>query len=770
MNRTIKILTSLFIIILCVITFSCCQKNAAEDLFLIKSGNQYGFINKSGKIVITPQFDMARPFGDANFAPFKLDGKWGYINRRGEIVIAAEFDESYCFSKEGIARIQKDGKWGYINSDGIVFVSPQYDYAYPFNERHAIIVKGDSLGVININGEIHYIENAFNLSRLRKSAHPINDYTFTENVIPIDISYQLDSGLFFIGYSYVDTLGNIVNDTTYLWGRSSNRNYYNGLAVYSIHERYGFLNHKGEMVIDTIYDKADRFSEGIAAVCLNEKWGYIDTLGNNIIDFKYDGWGLCSEGIIAVKKGEKWGFVKSSGTTLVDPQYDMVYNFSEGLAAVKKGEKYGYIDTCGNIVIPIQYYKPSSFSKGLARIIDEDGRWMYINNHGDTIWRDETIQMDTSENIWDMGMDDFSNVGENISKYKEFFLYHIHDLDPIEGLYHVYRKEVVRNNYTGQVSETTQPSDYWAIVKGSWANESTEYEMGKNFMHICKHSLEEGESAHDNYSFKRIGETNAYNITGDGGGKLIMDNPLRLTFIVEWGHNDFYTGYFEYELIRDYPTGEMLENISQSEWSGTGFAIGDGYLVTNYHVVNGAKRISIIDYSEDATKRYNTQVVAFDNKNDLAILKIIDSKFKGTGAIPYAFNTTLTDVGEEVFVLGYPLTESMGEEIKLTTGVTSSTKGYQDNNAQYQISTPIQPGNSGGPLFDSKGDVIGIVCAKHKEAENAGYAIKMLYLENLIKSNNLSISLSRKSKIHSKSLPKKVKKVKGFVYKIECSN
>ena len=68
-------------------------------------------------------------------------------------------------------------------------------------------------------------------------------------------------------------------------------------------------------------------------------------------------------------------------------------------------------------------------------------------------------------------------------------------------------------------------------------------------------------------------------------------------------------------------------------------------------------------------------------------------------------NTTTSEVGEEVFVLGYPLTATMGDEIKLTTGVISSKSGFQGDISQYQISAPVQPGNSGGPLFDSKGNI-----------------------------------------------------------------
>nr|WP_277266111.1 trypsin-like peptidase domain-containing protein [Prevotella corporis] len=79
---------------------------------------------------------------------------------------------------------------------------------------------------------------------------------------------------------------------------------------------------------------------------------------------------------------------------------------------------------------------------------------------------------------------------------------------------------------------------------------------------------------------------------------------------------------------------------------------------------------------------------------------------------------------EDIFVLGYPLVQTMGEDVKLTTDVISSKTGFQGDVSQYQISAAIQPRNSGGPLFDSRGNLIGIVPAKHKGTENVGYAIK----------------------------------------------
>ena len=190
------------------------------------------------------------------------------------------------------------------------------------------------------------------------------------------------------------------------------------------------------------------------------------------------------------------------------------------------------------------------------------------------------------------------------------------------------------------------------------------------------------------------------------------------------------------DCVKTYPTSSMYANAAKkaieeaqpTEWTGTGFALTNNYIVTNNHVVDGAKIISIQGINGDFNHKYNAEVVATDKYNDLAIIKVSGINISTT-SIPYAVKTGTSEVGEEVFVLGYPLTSTMGEEIKLTTGVISSKTGFQGDVSIYQISAPIQPGNSGGPLFDSKGNVVGIVSAKHKGAENVGYAIKTSYLK-----------------------------------------
>lgn len=211
-------------------------------------------------------------------------------------------------------------------------------------------------------------------------------------------------------------------------------------------------------------------------------------------------------------------------------------------------------------------------------------------------------------------------------------------------------------------------------------------------------------------------------------------------------------------------------NARPQNWTGTGVALKDGYIVTNYHIVEEAKSIFVQGIKGDFTVKYKATIVATDKYNDLALLRISDNRFNGFGTIPYNVKTSLSDVGEDIFVLGYPLTSTMGDEIKLTTGVISSKTGFQGDVSLYQISAPLQPGNSGAPLFDNKGNLIGIVNAKHEEAENVGYAIKTSYLKNLIESSISTSVLPNINQIAGLSLPEKVKSLKNYVFMITCSS
>nr|WP_320056951.1 serine protease [uncultured Bacteroides sp.] len=208
------------------------------------------------------------------------------------------------------------------------------------------------------------------------------------------------------------------------------------------------------------------------------------------------------------------------------------------------------------------------------------------------------------------------------------------------------------------------------------------------------------------------------------------------------------------------------ENVAKA--SGTGFAVsGKGMVVTNYHVIENANKIRISGINGDFSKKYEAVVVLYDRNNDLAVLKIKDDKFISLGKIPYVIKADVSNVGTDIYVLGYPLRSTMGDDVKLTTGVISSKSGYQGDVTAYQISASVQPGNSGGPLFDKQGRIIGIINAKHARAENASYAIKSTYLMDLINSLDVSPTLNNTNTLTGKTLVNQVKDASRYVYIIE---
>lgn len=352
-------------------------------------------------------------------------------------------------------------------------------------------------------------------------------------------------------------------------------------------------------------------------------------------------------------------------------------------------------------------------------------------------------------------------------------------------------KELISSSWNYNADNLIRPKIYWSNWK--------EIDFKKYFSSSNYHPIE-GVYEGDNYKvgIKQGNDGKFYAIYLDGASNNVdwregdvkallqptaTPTIFKATWFGKWKQSMNFTIVFKDGLMTTYDEDKTQEAylklypalLSQAqnntaEWSGTGFALKDGYIVTNYHVVEDAKVINVQGVKGNFDITYKASIVAIDKYNDLALLRISDDKFNGFGAIPYNIKTSVSEVGEDVFVLGYPLTSTMGDEIKLTTGVISSKTGFQGDVSLYQISAPIQPGNSGGPLFDNRGNLIGIVNAKHKGAENVGYAIKTSYLNNLIESSISTSILPNNNQIAGLPLTGKVKSLKNYVFMITCSN
>lgn len=230
-----------------------------------------------------------------------------------------------------------------------------------------------------------------------------------------------------------------------------------------------------------------------------------------------------------------------------------------------------------------------------------------------------------------------------------------------------------------------------------------------------------------------------------------------------------------YELVTDERViSQYLPNKQYGDWAGNGsgfFLTEDGYLATNYHVVEDANAIEVTFVRNGVPENYPATVVMSDKQNDLSILKISDDGFKEMPPIPYNITTTVRDTGSEVFTLGYPIADVMGTEVKFTDGKISSKTGMQGDVTVYQISVPIQPGNSGGPLFDSEGNLIGITSSalnrEYFKSENVNYAIKSSYLKALVDVLPGNIKLQTSANISSLPLTEKIKLFQPYMLYIK---
>ncbi|MDP2187243.1 MAG: trypsin-like peptidase domain-containing protein [Sphingobacteriaceae bacterium] len=213
-------------------------------------------------------------------------------------------------------------------------------------------------------------------------------------------------------------------------------------------------------------------------------------------------------------------------------------------------------------------------------------------------------------------------------------------------------------------------------------------------------------------------------------------------------------------------SGTMSDGKDQGiKSTGSGFFIHkSGYIATNHHVIENAKNIQVEVKNGNSSSTYTAKVQMVDKANDLAILKIEDSKFLPLTAIPYQIKRDgLAEVGSAVFTLGYPLAlTGMGKEVKFTDGKISARTGYEQNINSYQTTVPVQPGNSGGPLFNDQGQLVGVVNAIVKNTDNVSYAIKTAYLVNLVELLPENLELPNQA-VSNVSLEERIKLVKDLV-------
>jgi serine protease Do len=203
---------------------------------------------------------------------------------------------------------------------------------------------------------------------------------------------------------------------------------------------------------------------------------------------------------------------------------------------------------------------------------------------------------------------------------------------------------------------------------------------------------------------------------------------------------------------------------------GSSFLIdGNGYLITNAHVLEGATLASV--YNEDG-KEYNAVIAYKNDEKDLAILKINDEEFEPIKNLPYSIKKTNIDLGEEVYTIGFP--NFPRTDVVYNIGYLSSIKGYNGDTASCQIQMNANHGNSGGPIFNKRGEVVGVLSTKLSKADGVSFAIKSKNIYQIVEdlkttdSTANSLKIASSTTLNGEDRVGQIKKIEHFVYMVKA--
>jgi len=192
--------------------------------------------------------------------------------------------------------------------------------------------------------------------------------------------------------------------------------------------------------------------------------------------------------------------------------------------------------------------------------------------------------------------------------------------------------------------------------------------------------------------------------------------------------------------------------------SGSGFAVSaDGHVITNHHVINGCNKVKIHHDGRSISAR----VITYDPQNDLALLK---GDFRPSTI--FRLSNQKPELLQEIFVAGFPFGRKISTSVKVTKGIISSLTGIGNNFSNIQIDAALQPGNSGGPILNDKGNIVGVAVAKldlkkvFKDygviPEDTNFGIKTSVVRSLLESSGISLPSPNAKTISNSKLGKMI--------------
>jgi len=354
-----------------VYTIWMIRSKSADPLYRFTRGDKAGYIDRTGKVVITPRIETGGGNYGGEFHNGLLeigDSAGQYINKEGRTAIRRKLYRGWDFS-EGLAAAmsEEDGKWGYIDTSGNFVISPRFD-AYPagltsdFSEGLAKIEVREGVGYIDRRGEF---------------AIPPR-FARGENFSDGMAAVAVDGPCFYVDRGPCPNFG-----VAPLAFRGDNNNRPDC--------KYTFIDKSGRVIPGGRYDVVKDFSEGLAAVRVGELWGYIDKTGAMVIPPKFDDASQFADGLALIRSEKDYGYIDRNGALAIRPQFTYAEDFSEGLAVVSENPdvEYWYIDKSGLPATGKKYALASHFFGDLAhvKLLELPNTYAYVNKPGKEVFR-----------------------------------------------------------------------------------------------------------------------------------------------------------------------------------------------------------------------------------------------------------------------------------------------------------------------------------------------------------------------------------------------
>ena len=471
--------------------------------------------------------------------------------------------------------------------------------------------------------------------------------------------------------------------------------------------KWGFIDKVGKWAVSPQFDGVGDFKDRLAGVVeiankngriTDFKWGFINTDGEMVVNPPSLSCPLgdyFQGGLLGIKTGGKFvengmeggkcGFIDKTGAWAINPQFEEITGFQEEVAGAKSADKWGVIDRTGKWIVNPQFDKVEEFKDGLARtniggvskkyerIIG--GKWGFIDKTGKWV------------------------VNPQFDEVREFK----------DGL------------AAANIGETVDEREF--LVGGKWGfiDRTGKWFINPNFDKVSdfKDPLAGVTTGGELRTYKHKNKT-CKTLVGEKWGIIDKNGQWVVNPIFEYYEPNIISGVIrggaEGHVVFN-ASGELIwqehtENKTSKEgpaedlqgMMGSGFYVSDdGHVITNYHVVYGAKEIKI------AGQR--AELISQDASNDLALLKLPNP----SSAYAIFRKANSLKLGEDIFAYGFPFSGLLSSSGSLSSGTISALSGIANNVSQIQISVPVQPGNSGGPLLDRQGAVVGVVVGKLDE-------------------------------------------------------